>query len=426
MNTNLHSGLFLATALLAVSVLVPAIAVAQTGAADTGESPDENPAGSPADVAAESPAEIPAQAPEPVPAASPETPVATAANVEMEALNGSEPVVLFHATPAALKAGHRAILRATIKRDHKLERAWVGVRAIGAAEYRELPLERADDHGFAAVVPRELVQPPGIEYYIASKGRDGVVRQHFATAQSPSALLVSGDTRETITERRLGDHGGNRSSFQLRGEATLYGRRLADPMDPKSSTDKFTDNVFLTEAEYHYRFLTTLHDIRFGVGLLRGQHPEVTGVPVVDGDDPGLNYGWSEVNFALHDNLSFGARLILGASEDGFAAGVGGVVRIGPLTQTHLEVGGELLQDVGNRGWLAFKWTTVPKVPMGFAIEVTERPDGTLSPPGTRLIYDAGVQLADGFLLTGRIGYAARTEALEGGIVGGFGAVYEF
>jgi hypothetical protein len=337
----------------------------------------------------------------------------------------SQEPVLFHTTPAALKPGHRAVLRATIKRDHKLARIWMGVRAIGGEEYQEIEFLRAEDTGFSAVLPRKIVQPPGLEYYIASKGRDGVSRLHFASAESPAALLVTGDTTETVTARRLAGHGGNRSSFQVRGEATLYGRRLDGP-ETRVPTDRFSDALYLTEAEYHYRFLTTLHDIRFGVGLLRAQHPTVDGAPVVAGDDPGLNYGWSEANFALHDNFSFGARLILGASEEGFAAGVGGVMRIGPMAETHLEVGGELLQDVGNRGWLAFKWTTVPKVPMGFSIEVTERPDGSLSPPGSRLIFDAGVEIADGFLVTGRIGHAARTEALEGGFVGGVGAVYEF
>lgn len=335
----------------------------------------------------------------------------------------TDKVVVHHTTPASVAGGKRAVLRIAIDRDHELDTIWASVRPIGDEGFTQIPFKRAADDHFSAILPASMVQPPGLEYYIASKALAGGERAHFASAASPAALLVTGPTEETRVRDRLAAHDGNRSSFQLRGEATVYGRRLSDQGAP---TDEFTDTLWLTEAEYHYRFLKTLYDIRFGVGLLRSAHPTVDGAAIVAGPDPGLNYGWSEVNLALHDNFSVGARLTLGASEDGFAAGVGGLLRIGPMAETHLEIGGELLQDVGNRGWLAFRWTTVPRVPMGFAIEVTERPNGELSPPGTRLIYDAGVQLTDGFQITGRIGYAARSEALEGGFVGGLGAVYEF
>ena len=73
----------------------------------------------------------------------------------------TEPVV-FHASPGSLRAGERAILRASIVRDHKLDRVWLGVRAAGEETYTQIPFERADDDGFAAVLPRSLVQPPGL------------------------------------------------------------------------------------------------------------------------------------------------------------------------------------------------------------------------------------------------------------------------
>ncbi len=64
------------------------------------------------------------------------------------------------------------------------------------------------------------------------------------------------------------------------------------------------------------------------------------------------------------------------------------MARIGHLGGTRLELGGELLTDLGNRGWLGFTWTTIPRVPMGLTVELTERPGGEDGATGARLLYD--------------------------------------
>ena len=202
-------------------------------------------------------------------------------------------------------------------------------------------------------------------------------------------------------------------------------------MDDSLSSDPFSDRFFTSEFEYTYRILAGLHDIRFGMGLLRGQRAtlnqgELELEPSGEGlSSPGLNYGWSEANFEVHRNFSVGGRLILGASEEGFAAGVGGVVRIGQIAGTHLAVGGEALQDAGNIGFMTFAWDTVPDFPMALTIEVSQRPDADLNPLGTRMIYDLGWNVTGGLTLNARVGYAARTQGLEGGPIFGVGATYE-
>ncbi len=201
-------------------------------------------------------------------------------------------------------------------------------------------------------------------------------------------------------------------------------------------TDAYSDSYWVAELEYTYRVLSWLHDFRFGVGRLRGSQPTVT----IDGqtqdlaleqgldtpaDEPGYDYGFGEANLSVLDNLSFGMRLVLGASDQGFAAGVGGTVRIGRISGTHFAVGGEIQDEIGNRGWMAFRWDTVPDVPMALTIELTKRPDEG-GPTGTRLLYDVGLEASEGLTIDARAGYASRSAGIEGGFVGELGATYEF
>ena len=80
----------------------------------------------------------------------------------------------------------------------------------------------------------------------------------------------------------------------------------------------------------------------------------------------------------------------------------------------------------GALGFLRFAWDTVPRVPMAFGFEVTNRPDADDSPVGTRLIFDLGVEVTTGFRVDTRVGYATRAGAYDGGPVLGLGTVLEF
>ncbi len=349
------------------------------------------------------------------------------------AKGGPEAPNALHTPPAALEAGEAMILKVVVDRDWKLDKLWVDLRGRGGAEWTRLPLLRTEGAVFAVRVPQAMLQPPGVEYCIASVDLEGTTRAHFASQQAPHAVQINGDTEETRLAERLSMHGGRRSSFKAFGEATLYGRRLElVEGGARERTDAFSDTFWTSDLEYTYRTLGALYDIRFGLGLMRGQRSTLQNGDVVIGGggdeaapEPGLNYGWSEANLALNRNFSLGGRLILGASEEGFAAGVGGVLRIGDIAGTHLAVGGQLLQDAGNVGFMTFAWDTVPRAPMALTIEITERPDADANPLGTRMLLDLGFEVVEGLTLTARIGYAARNEAVEGGPVFGVGATYE-
>ena len=314
----------------------------------------------------------------------------------------------------------------------------VGSRSAGG-EFARLELKRSTDTSFAAQVPAGLMQPPGIAYYIASEDNTGKVRNHFASPEAPHVLQVRGETAQTRLRDRLARHRGHRSSFRLTGVYHLFGRQQQEPVlilghSVHAPSDRYSDRFWTTELEYTYRILRMLYDIRFGIGVMRGQYPTVSqdgkyvtapNVPA-GADAPGINYGYSEANFEFHRNYGVGLRLLFGASEEGFAPGIGGSMRIGPVAGTHLELGGEVLTDVGNRGWLSFAWTTVPRVPMALTIELSQRPRAGVNPLATLLFYDLGYELTDRLTVAVRAGYAARQENIESGYMGGVGAKYEF
>lgn len=352
---------------------------------------------------------------------------------------GGAPVIEHHPI-AKLTGSADVLIDARIQADWKLEEAWVAVRPLDShADYRKLPLERTGDEEFAALVPSELVEPPGIEYYIASRDKTGRTRHHFTSPAKPHKLLVTPTRVEREQQRRLSRYDGDRSRFEVRGEYTAYGRRNvrpdelgADEYSEGLTTDAGTDSYWVTELEYTYRLLTWLHDIRFGVGRLRGEQPTITvddtQRPVGVGSgaaQPGYDYGFGKANLALHENFSLGFELILGASDEGFAAGGGAVIRVGRIDATYFELGGQLQAAIGSRGWMSFAWDTVPAVPMALTIELSERPDEA-APAGTRLLYDLGYEASDAVTLEARVGYASRSGGLEGGFVAGMSAAYEF
>jgi hypothetical protein len=331
-----------------------------------------------------------------------------------------------------LEPGQDQLIRALVEGDHRLKRLWVELRPLGSeGAWEELPLRRGSGREFAAVAPRGLIQPPGLELRVLSEDLEGARQVHVERAR----VLVQGQTEERQVAERLAAHNGQRSTFRLGGDLTLYGRRLYLPPEGGAGVPatRYSDRFWVSEAEYTYRTLGFLYDIRFGLGAMRGERPVVD----VDGEErfldgrgegptPGLNYGWSEATLAWSDHVSTGFRLTLGASQEGFAAGFRGLLRVGSVASTHLEVGGELLQDAGNLGYLKFQWLTVPRVPMSMTIEIGERPDQGQGALGTRLMLEAGWQVTDQLQIGGRIGYAARELALEGGVVAGLHTAWSF
>jgi hypothetical protein len=338
------------------------------------------------------------------------------------------------------EAGVEQQIRATIEGDWRLARIWVELRGVGETEFHAIEMQRAADDAFAAVVPRRWVQPPAVEYVILSVTPEGEEAARFASRAAPYTVPVEGETEETALADRLARHRGNRSALWTAFELTRYGRRIPPPEEllaggePDRATQAGSDRFWLLELGYAYRFLGVLYDVHASVGLMRGHFATVLGpdevaVPVnapADAEAPGLDYGRAGVTVEMSRTFSFATDLLLGATETGFAAGVGGLLRIGRIAGTRLEVGADVMPESGNVGYLRFAWDTIVDVPMAMTVELNDRPAGEANRAAARMLLDVGWQVDDALRFTGRVGYGARTDGLEGGYVLGLGTSWEF
>lgn len=339
---------------------------------------------------------------------------------EATAQGPTTPTVL-HAPPPTAAAGRPLVIRADVEGDWLIAELALRYRPVGGA-WQTVAFERSRKGDWTVSIPGDAVHSAGLDYFIESRGRDDVVRQHFASVEQPHPVRVEGMAEADTQRDQLARYDGHRAQFRLDGTFAAYG--AAPDGGEGDITDRYSDRYWLAEATFTYRPLTVLHDFRFGVGVMRAEWPTIDEQSVSAAPEPGINYGFGEVNFELHRWFSVGGRLILGATDKGFTAGVGGVGRVGDMAGTHFAASYEGVGDVGSRADLRFHWTTVPRVPMAIGIEFTDWP-ATQSADAANLSYDIGVELDDAWTVTARIGTANRARSVEGGWQAGLGARWD-
>jgi hypothetical protein len=356
---------------------------------------------------------------------------------DLEASNVSEDprIRVAHVPISQLPAGQSFVISVRVRNDWTASRIWVGVRPIGSKRpFQEMDLRRDAQNLHSAVVAAHLSQPPGLEYYLASQNLDGSVQYHFASPQQPHPLLIDGETAEHRQDQRLARHGGKRTALSVSGDYVGFGSRLHDnsrglrfDIDDARPTEPFSENFWHLEVEYLYRQLRTLYDIHFGIGFMRGSHGiyQSDRASIADGK-PGTNYGYGGATLELASAFSIQGRLAFGASAKGFTMGLGGLMRIGQIGGTNLELGYDIIGDVGSRTRVHFSWDTVPMVPMALGIEITGWPDYEVNPRGSRLYYDLGLNLNQALILTGRFGFVNRANGVTPGYTAGLHTVYQF
>lgn len=354
---------------------------------------------------------------------------------EEKAAERREPSV-FHEPTMLAHGGQDAQIHATVFADWEFERVYLAYRSAGGDEFTRIDFKRANQETFVAIVPGDDVQPPGFEYYIGSSSGSEEPHTHYASSSEPHRVVVLNETEKTREAARLARHEGHRSEFELDGEFTNWGRQQTTTSDGQEvGTDALSDWMWSSTLHYRYRFLSSLYEIAFGLGVIRGHQATystdaegtviASPMPGLGEGEPGMNYGYGQVTWEFHRNFSTDARLLLGASATGFAAGIGAVGRIGRLGGTRLEFGGELFEDIGSLAFMGFHWDTLRRVPMGLTVELTNRPNPA-APPGTRLMYDIGYDFSGALGASARIGVPVRNGAVQQGFTGGLSVRYAF
>lgn len=283
----------------------------------------------------------------------------------------------------------------------------VHYRTAGTSTYTTAELTRRDDQQWVAVVPATVVTAPGVEYYLDAGGAPV-----FASAAAPHR------TRVEVTEaadRRMRDDArtkGRRSRVHTSVEWTDYGKRTVDG-------NTLVDRYYRVDVDFSYRLWAyPLEELRVGytglVGDTETQGACPLGVtPPCTGEAGFKVAGWFELGLAPVHGIGLDARMIVLATQSGFAVGGRGELRVGSRDATHVASGVELVADVGTTGFFRLGLGAIKRVPMAATLEITNLPSQTRT-TGVRLLYDIGGWVADNFRLGLRVGYAAREQGIFG------------
>ena len=318
-----------------------------------------------------------------------------------------------HVPAAQADAGRD--LEVVVTAPPSVPRLAIHYRTAGAARFHERELVRSEDRGWVAVVPAAQVTAPGLEYYLDAGGTPV-----FASPEAPHRTRVA--TTETAMRRARDEARANhrRSRIHTTAEYVDYGRTPHD----------LVDRYYRIDAAFSYRLWAyPLDELRVGYTRLIGEK-ESTDV-MECGSEPACNVdagfkvaGWFELGLAPLEGVGIDGRLMVLATQSGFALGGRGEVRVGVRDATHVATGVEYMADVGTAGFFRFGWGTVPRTPMAATVEISKVPASSAD-LGVRLYYDVGRQLSDALRLGLRVGYAAR-EQERGGISGGAHATVDF
>jgi hypothetical protein len=291
-------------------------------------------------------------------------------------------------------------------------------RFAGETDFRETAFARTETGRYAAILPLAPGPHTPVEYYLTARDTDGKESVRFASAELPHTVLIEVPERLLEREALLEAYGRRTSRVALAAEYVDYGtRRLGNA--------RYVDRYYRIESDYLYRMLSNVgglrvDSIRIGVGHLRARvPPEQPGFPPLEGPSPqlrtGLDYGFSELDLGLSSAFGVTGRLVLGGNAEGFAAGVGGRLRIGRPHGSRLELEAETTSGLGSTATLRLGWDTVPRIPMSAAVQVTSFPVG---PTGVRLLYRADFEVSDSFTLGALVGYQGRVSIYGGPTVG--------
>jgi hypothetical protein len=321
-----------------------------------------------------------------------------------------------HVPPADAEAGKE--LQLVAGADPATPTLTAHFRVRGTQPFQTVELVRKDDRAWVAVVPATAVVEPGIDYYITAG--DAPV---FASPEWPHTLEVHA---APDVERRTRDTlraAGRRSRMQAMGEWVEFGSR-------RVGADQIADHYYRFDADFSYRLWTyPLEEIRVGYTRLLGDTLAAPDhmCPTTEActSEAGFKVGgWFELGLAAIEGIRFDGRMIVMATQDGFAVGGRGELRLGDRNASHVATGVEYLATVGTNGFFRLGWGTVPKVPMSATVEVTNLPADHRD-TGVRLYYDIGREVAPGVRIGLRVGYAARVQSVAG-FTGGAGASVEF
>ncbi|MBW2701991.1 MAG: hypothetical protein JRF33_14335 [Deltaproteobacteria bacterium] len=294
----------------------------------------------------------------------------------------------------------------------EVQSTYLYYRKKDADTYEKIQMKRDGDAYMRAQIPKDVVVPPGVDYFVEIVDRNERVHRAVGYEGAPHEVDIT-EPPGTIETNQQG-----RSQVSL----------VTDYVNFKLDGGK--DYYWMAEADFLYRVRTMLYSVRVGFGVLNGEGASVNDIKRgLPSDTVGFNYGYTELEFRFHEYFSMMTRLVLGLNrppgpgDGGLAAGAELKLRIGKETGTNLVLGGAVLQDIGMLTMLELAWDAVPYFPMSGRVEVTTQPVG--EDIGVRILYQIGFSGLKWFQPTLRVGLALR-RIDHVGISAGLGTVFKW
>lgn len=275
-----------------------------------------------------------------------------------------------------------------------------------------------DNGGYSAQIPSQFVRSPGVAYWIVERMTDHSERAVFASSRDAAPLHVELTPVESRERRLLIENGGRRSQATLRGEWVDLGGFKVRPATPASTK---RDRYYHLEAQYAYSFYRTIEEIEFALGHLRGDILDQA-LPM-QRDKLGLDYGRAAITLALGSWFRIRSGVLLGVSTDGFEGGGELGLIVGDRRGTQLSLDGGYVSGLGGRVGTRLGWATIPRMPMGARVEITNFPTNDYL--GVRMLFDLSYQITPAALVRVEGGYRGRT-SLAGGPSLGMALRYGF
>jgi hypothetical protein len=319
--------------------------------------------------------------------------------------------VVVHVAPTSTVAGKPIEIEAMIDAPFA-EQLSVRWRAIGSAQWHDVPFERSSAGGWFASLPATV--SPGVEYYIRGADAKGGESAHFASAQSPHVVRVDPslfDRLESLDRQRL-DNRLDEVSFDV--VAHDYGNRYG-----------LQDWFVRSELVYSHNLLRIMHQVGFGFGSIAGRTPENRLTEEMGGSDTwrSMNYGFGQARMRVHPSVFLDGRLGLGVDQDEFQGLGRAAITFGKPWRSNVQVGGEYFGGLGPVGWVRLQWDTAWPVLMGAAIVRSDLPGALVDPAGLYISYDVAYQM-ERLTVRAQLSYGARDGAAHAG--GGLGTAVAF
>jgi hypothetical protein len=328
------------------------------------------------------------------------------AEIAAAAKGPTPPVVsVEHHAPATLYRGMPAQLAFAIQ-SPRLEAGWLYYRSAPHAEYKRVALEPAGVGYLRASLPPAVLAADHVEYFSEGTGEDHAIVPLYASAQQPTSVTI--DDPDPIASVTKDDRSEVRLSYQYVDFNRLQGN----------------DRYWVGEGSFLYRFGGRIYSLRMGAGAYDG-----VGGPreqIDQGAMPravGFNFGYSELEIKLSDNVSTLWKVLAGLTDEGLGGGLMTSLRFGDERGTNLLVGGQVASRIGSLAMAKLTWNVIREFPMAGTVELTNEPVAT--DLGVRMLLDIGWQHYRFFRPTLTLGYSVRA-VNHGGPTLGFAQVFSW